>query len=252
LNDKGTSFEPERNVIQFAYGLDGGGSVAADEMGDVYVAWHSDAGEKSESNRRVWLARSTDEGKNFLKEIAVSPKSDGACGCCGMRALTDHQNNVYLLYRTAKQGLQRDITLLYSDSKGSKFKSLPVDGWELQSCPMTTSHLFPLDRGVLGTWETKGKVFFSNFSTDGEKKPSFSAPNEGENSKHPALAKDGAGDVLMAWTEGTGWEKGGSLAWQVFDKNNHPTQTKGRVDNGVPTWSFPAAVGTSEGFLLFY
>jgi len=30
LNDRGTGFEPERNLINFAAGLDGGSSVAAD------------------------------------------------------------------------------------------------------------------------------------------------------------------------------------------------------------------------------
>src|SRR5579875_2903044 len=37
LNDKGTAFEPQRNVITSAKGLDGGGSVAADDSGNVYV-----------------------------------------------------------------------------------------------------------------------------------------------------------------------------------------------------------------------
>jgi hypothetical protein len=35
LNDDGTAFEPQRNVIQAAAGLNGGGSVAADDAGNV-------------------------------------------------------------------------------------------------------------------------------------------------------------------------------------------------------------------------
>lgn len=41
LNDGGTAFEPQRNVIHAAVGLDGGGSVAADDAGNVYIAWHA-------------------------------------------------------------------------------------------------------------------------------------------------------------------------------------------------------------------
>src|SRR5262249_54300821 len=41
MNDQSTAFEPERNVIHQAIGLDGGGSVAADDRGNVYVAWHA-------------------------------------------------------------------------------------------------------------------------------------------------------------------------------------------------------------------
>ena len=64
LADDGTNFEPQRNVIEKAYGLDGGGSVAADLDGNVYVAWHSGDG-SGEGNRRVWFVHSTDEGKTF-------------------------------------------------------------------------------------------------------------------------------------------------------------------------------------------
>jgi hypothetical protein len=41
LNDAKTAFEPERNVMQFATGLDGGASVAADAFGNAYVVWHA-------------------------------------------------------------------------------------------------------------------------------------------------------------------------------------------------------------------
>src|SRR6185369_16517553 len=208
------------------------------------------AGAGGESKRRVWLARSTDDGKSFSRESAVSPESGGACGCCGLKALADHQGNVYLLYRTAKQGLHRDMTLMSSDSKGAKFKILKVEGWELPGCPMTTSNMYSLDRGVLGAWETKGKIQFSRFSPEGARGPSFRPPDEGINSKHPSLAQNASGEILMAWTEATAWQKGGTLAWQVFDKEGRPTAAKGRLEGGIPVWSFPAAASTTEGFQI--
>ncbi len=39
-NDTGDSFEPQRNIMQQSHELDGGGSIAADDVGNVYVAWH--------------------------------------------------------------------------------------------------------------------------------------------------------------------------------------------------------------------
>jgi hypothetical protein len=87
LNDAGTEFEPQRNLINNAYGLDGGGSIAAYDK-HVYVVWHAPTpGSKGEENRRVWLTISEDEGKTFGKEMPISPADAGACGCCGMRAL---------------------------------------------------------------------------------------------------------------------------------------------------------------------
>ena len=51
----------------------------------------------------------------------------------------------------------------------------------------------------------------------------------------------------MAWTEGTGWQRGGALAWQVFDRSNRPTPDKGRIEGGIPVWSLPTAVTRPDG-----
>jgi hypothetical protein len=59
LSAAGTAFEPQRNVMRIAAGLDGGGSVAADGAGDVSVTWRApDLHSQGEENRRVWVARS--------------------------------------------------------------------------------------------------------------------------------------------------------------------------------------------------
>jgi hypothetical protein len=55
LNDAGTEFEPERNLIHAAYGLDGGGAVAADTAGDVYVFWHAPT-PGTEGERRPYIS----------------------------------------------------------------------------------------------------------------------------------------------------------------------------------------------------
>jgi hypothetical protein len=56
----------------------------------------------------------------------------------------------------------------------------------------------------------------------------------------------------MAWTEGTGWQRGGAVAWQVFDANGKPTEEKGRLAEGVPTWSLVAAVAGGDGSFVIY
>src|SRR3954471_2944844 len=70
------TFEPERNVITKFVGLDGGGTVAADRDGNVSVAWHAPATPKGdESTRRVFVARSTDDGATFAPEVPLSDES---------------------------------------------------------------------------------------------------------------------------------------------------------------------------------
>jgi len=88
LNDAGTGFEPERILITYAAGLDGGSSVAADGQGNVYVAWHASkpGNTNFEAGRAMFVARSTDDGKTFAREKLAISKPTGACGCCGMKA----------------------------------------------------------------------------------------------------------------------------------------------------------------------
>ncbi|HWF66166.1 MAG TPA: sialidase family protein, partial [Acidobacteriaceae bacterium] len=108
LNDRGTAFEPERNLIHEAYGLDGGGSVAADAKGDVYVFWHAPlVGQKGEGSRRVWMAKSVDDGRTFAREKVAFDAPTGACGCCGMRAYADSAGNLYVLFRSATDVVNR-------------------------------------------------------------------------------------------------------------------------------------------------
>ena len=137
LADDGAQFEPQRNVIEKAYGLDGGGSVAADLDGNVYVAWHAGDG-SGEANRRVWLVHSTDEGKTFEPEKPADSNKEGVCGCCGMKAFADRQGTVYLFYRSAREKVNRDMVLLTSTNHGKSFRGDITGKWMIATCPMSS------------------------------------------------------------------------------------------------------------------
>ena len=64
----------------------------------------------------------------------------------------------------------------------------------------------------------------------------------GKSRKHPAIAVSTSGDTLVVWAEGTGWQRGGDLARQVFDKNGKATDQHGRALRGIPVWGLPTAV----------
>ncbi|MGV3722613.1 MAG: hypothetical protein ACO1SX_17040 [Actinomycetota bacterium] len=108
--------------------------------------------------------------------------------------------------------------------------------------------------GVLAAWETQGQVKFARVGPQSLKLSApISAPGTGRNRKHPVLAVNARGEILLAWTEGTGWKRGGALAWQVFDASGKPTADKGRVEGGVPIWGLAAAVaGPDGGFTLIH
>jgi len=137
LNDTGTAFEPERNVITYAYGLDGGSSVAADSQGKVYVTWHAaqPGNTNGEGGRAVFVARSADEGKTFQRETLATPKPTGACACCGMRAFADSRGDVFAFYRAAHEMTNRDETLLMSRNGGADYQIVYTHPWKVASCP---------------------------------------------------------------------------------------------------------------------
>jgi hypothetical protein len=254
LNDTGTEFEEQRNVIRSAAGLDGGGSVAADDAGNVYVTWHAPApGDKGEGARCVWVAHSTDEGKTFAAEKRANADPTGACGCCGMRAFADGKGTVYMLYRAAKEDVHRDMYLLASTDKGDHFRGEKVQEWEINTCPMSSAAFAEGAGVVLAAWETNGQVYYSRIDqATGKRSPAVAAPGDGKGRKHPAVAVNARGETVLVWTEGMGWNKGGSVAWQVFDKDGKPAGAPGRTE-GVPTWSLVAVFARPDGrFTIVY
>jgi hypothetical protein len=255
LDDAGTAFEPQRNLIREAAGLDGGGSVAADAAGNVYVFWHApDPGQRGEDKRRVWVAVSTDEGKTFAAEKAASTEPTGACGCCGLRAFADANGKVYTLYRGAREVRQRDMYLLTSADKGKSFQGEDVHPWSIGTCPMSSEALAAGREGpVVAAWETKGQVYFARIDPKtGKRSAPVAAPGEGNGRKHPAVAVNARGEMILAWTEGMGWERGGAVAWQVYDKDGTATEERGRAA-GVPVWSLVAVFVCPDGrFAVVY
>jgi hypothetical protein len=254
LDDEGSAFEPQRNVIQQAHGLDGGGSVAADDAGNVYVMWHApEPGSRGEGNRCVWVARSTDEGKTFAREVRANADPTGACGCCGMRCHADKRGALFALYRSASEVVHRDMYFLLSTDKGASFRGLRLHPWEVGTCPMSSMSLAETGEDVVAAWETDGQVHCAHVDPrSGKPSPPLAAPGSAKGRKHPVVAADAAGETVLVWTEGTGWNRGGSLSWQVFDKSGRPTESRARV-SGVPPWSLAAVFARSDGgFTILY
>jgi hypothetical protein len=254
LNDAGTAFEPDRNMIQNAYGLDGGGTVAADAAGNVYVLWHApNPGRKGENERRVWVARSADDGKTFERERPAYDQPTGACACCGMGAWTDKKGNVYALYRSATDVVNRDIYLLFSKDRGKTFQGSDISKWNVGYCVMSTQSMSEGPAGVLAAWESEKQVYFGRIDpASGRISQVIPAPGSTNDRKHPSLAANARGETLFAWTEGMGWKKGGSLHWQVFDSSGKAIGEPGHTE-GVPTWSLVAAYARPDGsFSIVY
>jgi len=259
LKDDGSGFEAERNVMGASFGLDGGGSLTADGRGNVHVLWHGigvkeAAGPaKGEARRQVWTATSHDHGKTFSTESKAWTKPTGACGCCGMKAFTTRKGDVLAMYRSATEEIHRDIYLLHSADQGASFTGRLLHKWDINACPMSSMDFSEGPDGVIAAWETGGQIYWAEVSgKGGHSTEPAGAPGDGKGRKHPRVAINSRGELLLVWTEGTAWQRGGSLAWQVYDRSGKVTNDSGTVP-GVPVWSFAAPfVNRNETFSILY
>jgi hypothetical protein len=107
----------------------------------------------------------------------------------------------------------------------------------------------------LAAWETQGQVYFRTVNRQNvalSPLAFFPKDNPG-NRKHPvfALNQSKSSRLLMVWVEGTGWAKGGTVAWECIDLANN-TRTSGR-EAGVPVWGLAAAFPERDGtFTILY
>lgn len=249
--DGGDHFEAQRNLIEQHPGLDGGGSIAADAKGNVYVAWHSpDHPGAGEQARRVWIRHSSDDGATFEAEHPASDSQTGACGCCGMQLFESSNGSIYALYRSADKVVHRDMTLL-SLSAGAHATTIEdVAPMNASTCIMSTAAFAQSGKDVLAAWETSGQVYWCDINS--KRIDAIAASGRGNNRKHPTLAVNSSGQVLMAWTEDTSWNRGGSIAWQIYDGSGNPVGSLGKAQ-GLPVWGAPAALARPDGsFVVIY
>src|SRR5205807_2822816 len=98
--------------------------------------------------------------------------------------------------------------------------------------------------------ETHGRVFYVRVDPKTGKVSSPISPDT--KAKHPVAVSNARGDVLFAWAEGTAWDKGGVVAWQLYDRNGKPIADGGRTE-GLKAWSLPTAFAESDGsFTIIY
>lgn len=235
------AFMPQQ-TISAGWPVDGGGAIAADHEGRVFVLWHSGSAGATEQERRIFLRISSPPTGEFGEPRSINPPASGVCPCCAMQAATDREGRLYVVYRAARQGIHRDIILLISEDGGLTFQSRVLDRWELSACPMSSMAFGELENRMLVGWEKEDRVKFSTIAESGSRVDGPYFPSgEGVHRKHPVFAISPQGTILLAWTEETGWNKGGSVAWQIFNDALQPAGGVHRLPAGVSVWSFAAA-----------
>lgn len=237
-------FSPQRSLNPTTRHLDGGGAITADSDGNLYAFWHSSGSSvpDGEEYRTVFMVQSRDAGDSFSMPRSISPASLGACGCCGLSALAEPKGKLHVLFRSAGQRQNRDMVLLTSTDGGVSFQETSTDPWKATQCPMSLPSLaLGSGNALLLSWETGASVKWSRLDAKPPTGHNPKVPTGTGKRKHPVILQNSQGITLQLWSEGTGWQKGGAVEWQLFDTNDHAIGTVHRTEN-LPVWGRPAAV----------
>ena len=168
----------------------------------------------------------------------------GVCACCNLAAWSE-QASLHILYRCATEKIHRDMHLLTLDDHLKCIDDRTVAHTQIGKCIMSTASFAP---GV-GAFESNGQVHWIRFAANAQP---IAAPGAAQNRKHPSIAVNSRGEVLLAWTEDSSWNKGGRLAWQLFDAAGKPTGDIARGED-LPPFSLPAALARPNGaFVIVY
>jgi len=243
-----TAFEAQRNLRDESEALDGGASVAAGAKGEVFIVWHGRAANAApgEAGRVVFVRKSSDRGLTFAPLKIANLDYAGVCACCSLKSFITPGGELLTLYRAARRMDQRDVTLLASRDGGETFEHRTLGPWAINACPMSSMGLASTGAQTRAAWETEGKIFTSLLEGHSD-----AIAVSGSKARHPALAVNPSGETLVAWSVGTGWQRGGGVEWRVLDATGRPT---GQHDSaqGVPVWGCSAVYAEDKGFVVMW
>ena len=132
------------------------------------------------------------------------------------------------------------MTLL--SQKAGGWTTGAIEPWKIAACPMSSAALTSYQNQLLGVWETAGQIRAGWISAPGSTPVTVAASS----AKHPALAISPQGRILIAWVEGSGWNRGGSAVWQEYDAKLQPQGPPGKAA-GVPAWGRVAGYAEPKG-----
>jgi hypothetical protein len=241
------TFEPQRAIGSYTKYLDGGGTVAADAKGHVYVVWHAMGATSGEMHRQIRIAASSDDGGHFAADTVLA-NAGGACSCCSVQALVDTAGQLQMLYRSAGDNIHRDAMWMTAGPRGAS-AAVRLQPWELPACPMTTFAIAEARGALVGAWMIDQQIYTATLNP-GTRTASAPSPMNGAAARnHPAIAINRNGDRLFAWIEGANRSRDGHVAWELRGASG--ARLASQADAGVvPPLTLVAPIARPDGSFL--
>jgi hypothetical protein len=247
-------------------------SLAAAPDGSIYVIWldgrNPMAGPHGTS--AVYLARSSDRGATFGKNVQVAP---GACHCSRPALAFGTQGEVFVAWRTVLMGNIRDVAVAASYDQGETFGPqvrVAQDNWRIDGCPRSGPSLAVKGSRLYISWFSEGtgrnpgvRVTWSDDAGE-----SFAAARIVSGSildaNHPALSVSEDGRIVLVFQgrdpmEQNGWAPPQAYLAEVSDTGQvsrpapvpgrqrpvvYPTVLAGTLGRILVAWSEPGEKGS--------
>ncbi|HZY72677.1 MAG TPA: sialidase family protein, partial [Edaphobacter sp.] len=212
--------------------------------GDVYAAWLDGRDNTSASTGtfNVYLARSTDHGATFHRNVKVATL---ACPCCRPSVAIAPDGTVYVAYRHVYGDNERDIAVAASTDHGEHFGQ-PVrvsnDRWKLFGCPESGPVTAVQGNKLIVAWYTAAGghpgIRLAASRDSGQtfsKAISVSDGIEGANHPYLSMADDGTIAVVFSGRQATehgDWNNITPFVFRIDTKGHISAVT--RVPTGTP------------------
>lgn len=245
-------------------------ALTVEASGQVFVfciASGPTADDGGEPGKAVYMRRSMD-GKVFSEPVPIDKEKFDVSDESGLSAHVDEfEGTVFVLYRTRfkvqpdKEGINREVYLLYSEDHGQTFHSSRVDNKKLRNDPRSSGDLFQDPDTTLLTWDTRGRVSWCKVRRNLNKVDQLLDIKDEEHlfwRSHPvgAASKD---EIVVVWleqpaSEGKLTDKGApaTIGWQVSFRDGRVPIGRGQAPEAAGK-SRPAVFARKErGFTILY
>ena len=186
--------------------------------GDIYAAWLDGRDKGTPGTFNIYLARSTDKGVTFHKNIKVATDS---CPCCRPSLAFGPKGKVYVAYRHVYGDNERDIAVATSNDSGEHFGApvrVHLDRWHLLGCPESGPVMAVQNGRLLIVWYSAGGAHPGlrlAQSTDGGQsfREPFAVDGSLPGANHPYLAATDDGRTVLTFSART---PGSDGSWGGF------------------------------------
>jgi hypothetical protein len=249
-------------------------AVAPDR--NIYAVWLDGRdGNGGNDTSSVYLARSSDRGASFGKNVRVA---SGVCPCCRPSLAFGANGDVYVSWRQLFPGDVRDIAVAVSHDRGQTFESAvraAQDDWKITGCPHSGASMVVKEGRLFIAWYSEGSHGNSgvrvSYSDDGAK--SFSRPlivsGNIPDANHPVLSLSDDGRIVLIFqgrdpSKKEGWGPAHAFVAEVSGSGtvsppvavpgarksiSYPTAAAGTLGRVFIAWTEPGQSGPQVMFI---